>query len=124
MQSVQKKLLEAAELAKSIGIHNIDIESIDIYEYGTTFRLKPVALSRVFRQNRIPKSKLRITDLLKAKELYVCFPYRGVRWSTFIHREVMEEFQAMIDADAVGRIAGPTQPRLAACKQRCLPAPI
>lgn len=124
MKSVQKKLLEAAELATSIGITNNDIESVDVYDYGTTFRLKPVALSRVFRQNRISKSKLQVTDLDRAKELYVCFVYRGVRWSTFINREVMEEFKTTIEANSVERIEGTIQPRLNACKQRCLPAPV
>lgn len=126
MKSVQKKLLDAAELATSVGITNNDIDSVGIYEYGTVFRLKPVALSRVFRQQRIPRSKLIISGLgTTIKELYVSFSYRGVRWSTYISRDVMEEFQATIDAVAVNRIEGPTkQPRLNACRQRCLPAPV
>jgi hypothetical protein len=119
MKSVQKKLLEAAELATSVGITNNDIESVSIYDSGTTFRLKPVALSRVFRQQRIPRSKLIISEGT-IKELYVCFTYRGVRWSTYISRDVMQEFKATIDAVAVNRIEGPTkQPRLNACRQRC-----
>ena len=125
MKSVQKKLLEAAELATSVGITNNDIESVDIYDYGTTFRLKPVALARVFRQQRIPRSKLIITEMERIKELYVSFSYRGVRWSTFIASDVMQEFKATIDAVSVHRIDAPAkQPRLNACRQRCLPAPV
>ncbi len=125
MKSVQKKLLEAAELATSVGITNNDIESVDIYDRGTTFRLKPVSLSRVFRQQRIPRYKLDITELGSINELYVSFIYRGVRWATFVSCDVMTEFKATIDAVAVHRIDGPTtRPRLNACRQRCLPAPV
>lgn len=110
VKSVQKKLLEAAELATSIGITNIDIESIDIYDYGTVFRLKPTALSRVFRENRIPRSKLELMDLGGAKKLWVYFNYRGVRWSTYISSEVMEDFKTTIEANSVDRIQGSSQP--------------
>lgn len=124
MKSVPKKLLEAAELATSIGITNNDIDWISICDYGTTFRLKPVALSRVVQQQRIPRSKLVITEMGTSKDLNVSFTYRGVRWSTHLSRDVMQEFQTTIDAVAVNRIDGPKQPRLNACKQRCLPAPV
>lgn len=125
MKSLQKKLLEAAELATSVGISNNDIESVDVHDVGTTFRLKPVALSRVFRENRVPKSKLKITDLKVAKEIYVSFHYRGVRWATFINREVMQEFKATIESSQVQRIdCSASRPRLNSTAQLRLPAPV
>lgn len=120
MKSVPKKLLEAAELATSVGIGNQDIESISVHEHGTTFRLKPASLSRVFRENRVSKSKIRTSML--GKELYVSFPYRGVTWSTYVSLEAVQQFQATLESEGVVRIGNATR-RIGSRKQLCLPAP-
>lgn len=109
MKSIQRKLLEASELAGYLNIRNRETVSVRIDGHNTNlFHLKPEAFARCFRQMRVGKAKLR-SSLDSEGNLHVSFDARGAEFGTMVWARDVKDWLGTIESRAVSRIEGDDQ---------------
>lgn len=104
MKSIQRKLLEASELAGSLNIKNRETVSVRVDGHNNTqFHLKPDAFARCFRQMRVGQSKLQ-SSLDSEGNLHARFDARGAEFSTMVWATDVKKWMGTIESRAVSRI--------------------
>lgn len=127
-KSIKRLLIDASELIALTGVTVSELTAVNVYGsscYGGTITilLQPMALARVFRELRIPRSKLKI-DTDDSGNLHINFAAKGADWRCFVRHTEVAAWQDRL-SHSTERITSPPTSRHIAQNRKviCLPAP-